>query len=308
MMWILLPVQMLGGGVLGGIIVLVVLMWVLEGLFRWAAGYWGAISLVLGSAAIILVGIRSIINYKKNGVSFFGNIKAHGPAFSILWLLGTLALLLAGNFVKELAVTGSQALQFNFGLVFCVIGIIAGALTGGKLGEDEGEGDGAGEGALFGALGFAILFVVFFIALAIHGFMSNTGADDINRAFIGIFGLIVGPILGAIGGAIIGAVIGAILGAIGGAIDIGVGGKLIGGLLGIISGGGLGILLSVFVYSMLRSSNGTLGAAGLTLAASFGLFNKFSPEDNDTLGEGRIACLVTLLIAALSVGIVSGLS
>jgi tetratricopeptide (TPR) repeat protein len=247
-----------------------------------AAYYWGIICFILGHIAVVFVVIRSILSYKNEGTTLPGNIRAHGTGFSVLWWFGILALLIAGYFFKKLIlIDASQTLQLLFGALLCVIGIIAGAITGGRLAEDHSSG--AGEGAALGAVGFAVSFVII-------GLVSG-----ITR---GSFSTI---IVLAIAGVIIGAVLGAILGAIGSALNIE--GRLIGGLVGIIGGGSLGVLLSLLVYAMLKSSLGTIGATELVLAGSFGLFSIYSPENSNTFGKGRVLSLVLLLFTVLSLGI-----
>lgn len=268
-------------------IILLLILWGLGALFRWASHNWGLVSFILGSAVIMLVLIRTMMKYEN----LPGNIKAHGGAFSIFWWLGTAVLLISGYFIRKLTfIDDSGSFKLLFGIILCIIGIIAGAIIGGRLAEYEVYD--AGSGAAFGALWFAVLFSIIYIF-----FITTSDADFGNKLFMGIFG---GIIMAPIVGAVIGAVVGAILGSIGS-------GVLIGGLLGIIAGGGLGVLLSVFLYGMLASTShgalGALGAAELVLAASFGLFNKFSPADPDTYGDGRGVCLAWILLTALPVGI-----
>jgi hypothetical protein len=297
-----LPFEIVSSGGLGGIIAFVLIICGLGAglgaLIKLAANYWGMIGFILGNAALLFAIIRSIINYKNNGTSFFDNIKAHGAVFSIIWLLGTLSLLFVGYSFRELIlIDSSQTVQFPFGALFGVIGIVAGAIVGSQLGEYMGDGMGAGAG--FGAMIFAILFVIIGISV-----MFITRMED--KALELGTGLIIVSIIAGIAGAVIGAILGAILGGIGSIL--GVRGILIGGLSGIISGVSLGILLSIMFFEMLKSSsNGILGAVGageLVLAASFGLFNLYSPE-NDIPLKGRIAFLVLLLLAALSIGIIT---
>jgi hypothetical protein len=303
--WLPFKIVSSGGG-LGGIIAFVLIIWGLGAglgaLIKLAANYWGMISFILGNAAILFAIIRSIINYKNNGVSFFGNIKAHGVVFSIIWLLGTLSLLFVGYSFRELILIDSSQtviIRFLFGALFCVIGIIVGAIMGSQLWGEYG-----GDEVEFSAKIFAVSFVIIGISLPLLFSRSDSDAFGLGIS------LIVLPIIAGIAGTVIGAILGSILGLIGS--FWGVGGILAGGLSGIICGGSLGVLLSIVFFEILKSSsNGILGAAGvgeLVLAASFGLFNLCSPKDDNHLKDtlkGRIAFLVLLLLAALSIGIIT---
>jgi tetratricopeptide (TPR) repeat protein len=249
---------------------------------------------ILVNIAIVILTIRNVIKFKNEGKTFGGNAQAHGIAFSVLWWLGTLALLVAGFFARKYTAVDTEGMKLSFGVIFSILGVVAGAIIGRRLAEYEGAGAGGGAGV--GAVGFGILSVIFVISSVV---VVSSGNDFANKLFMGI----VGVIIGAIGGAIGGAILGAILGAIGSAF--GIGGSLIGGLLGVLGGGALGALFGIFVNGMLVSSIGAVGAAELVLAGSFGLFNIFSPKSEKTYGEGRRVSLVLLWLVALSVGLSS---